>query len=42
MKIHMPSPTSAVGALLYASAGTAVVSIGTMLIHHVHVVIFWS
>jgi hypothetical protein len=39
MKIHMPSPTSAVGAIVYATFGAGIFSLGTMVLHHIHV--FW-
>jgi hypothetical protein len=40
MKIHMPDPTTPIGALFYALLGAALVSTGAEILHHVHLV--WS
>lgn len=41
MKIRIPRPDSAAGALVYATAGAAFASMGELAIRHLHIVITW-
>lgn len=37
---HVPSPVTPTGALFYAALGATLVSVATVIMHHVHIV--WS